>query len=144
MLHIKSACANITKICPLNCDKRASTQHCLGSMASNSTSASDSHPPQTPYSTGQINSRFKIFAFRAVRSNRACSVGLKPWAAGSCPFGTINLPMSAQLEEIFRAPGAPDQPAKITRYEHPRAYCWLRLYLARFALEFLGYSMLQF
>src|SRR5262252_1839712 len=62
MLHIKSACANITKICPLNCDKRASTQHCLGSMASNSTSASDSHPPQTPYSTGQINSRFKIFA----------------------------------------------------------------------------------
>src|SRR5215469_13937995 len=67
MLHIKSACANITKICPLNCDKRASTQHCLGSMASNSTSASDSHPPQTPYSTGQINSRFKIFAFRARR-----------------------------------------------------------------------------
>src|ERR1700732_4962773 len=43
-LHIKSACANITKICPINSDKRASSLHCLGSTASNSTSASDSHP----------------------------------------------------------------------------------------------------
>jgi hypothetical protein len=54
MPHIKSAYANIRKICLPNPDKRASSLHHLGFMASNSISASDSNPCETSYSTVKL------------------------------------------------------------------------------------------
>ena len=88
-----------SKICPPNSDKRASSLHCLGFMASNSNFRFRKQSLPDFLFHGQINSRFKIFAKglkchscsrRAVARlgrHQACKGWLKPswflaWSSG--------------------------------------------------------------